>query len=178
MSQWHSKSQLPSSDLLGTGHTPERHPDLLWLTVPDIPPVSKRFMGKESGAHEAMEEDADLKLLEQRKLEEMRRRARSAAPAQKQEKTDRQVVEGMLYDRGDEVLDAAYSFYPGETERLVKELATMIRGGKLTEKIAGGELLSIFRQLGLRFRLKTSIRVMDQGKLVDLSEKLGRQSRQ
>jgi hypothetical protein len=127
----------------------------------------------EFDANEAMEEDADLKLLEQRKLEEMRRRLK-AAPAAKREKTDRQVVEGMLYDRGDEVLDAAYSFYPRETERLVKEIAGMIRDGKLGEKIAGGELLSIFRQLGLRFRLKTSIKVMDQGKLVDLSEKLGK----
>jgi len=122
-----------------------------------------------------MEEDADLKLLEQRKLDAMRRRLKAAAPAPKQEKTDRQVLEGLLYDRGDEVLDAAYSFYPNETEKLVKELAAMIRDGRLTERIAGGELLSVFRQLGLRFRLRTSIKVMDQGKLVDLSEKLGRE---
>ncbi len=121
-----------------------------------------------------MEEDADLKLLEQRRLEALRRRIKAAAPVQKTEKTDRQVVEGMLYDRGDEVLDAAYSFYPKETEQIVKELAVMIRGGRLAERVAGGELLSLFRQLGLRFRLKTSIKVMDQGKLVDLSEKLGR----
>jgi DNA-binding TFAR19-related protein (PDSD5 family) len=125
-----------------------------------------------------MEEDVDLKLLERRKLEEMRKRMKAAAPAPKHEKTDRQVVEGMLYDRGDEVLEAAYSFYPKETERLVKELGTMIREGRLTDKIAGGELLSIFRQLGLRFRLNTSIRVMDQGKLVDLSEKLARKNRE
>jgi DNA-binding TFAR19-related protein (PDSD5 family) len=130
-------------------------------------------MAMEFDANKAMEEDADLKLLEQRKLEEMRRRLK-AAPAAKQERTDRQVVEEMLYDRGDEVLDAAYSFYPRETERLVKEIADMIRDGRLKEKIAGGELLSIFRQLGLRFRLKTSIKVMDRGKLVDLSEKLGK----
>jgi len=123
-----------------------------------------------------MEEDADLKLLERRKLEEMRRRLKASAPAPKQEKTDRQVVEGMLFDRGDEVLEAAYSFYPKETERLVNELAAMIREGRLTDRIAGGELLAIFRQLGLRFRLKTSIRVMDQGKLVDLSEKLARKN--
>jgi DNA-binding TFAR19-related protein (PDSD5 family) len=133
-------------------------------------------MAKESGAHKAMEEDMDLKLLEQRKLEEMRRRLKAAAPAAKQEKTDRQLVEGMLYDRGDEVLEAAFSFYPKETEKLVKEIAAMIRDGRLTEKVGGGELLSIFRQLGLRFRLKTSIKVMDQGKLVDLSEKLGRKN--
>jgi len=121
-----------------------------------------------------MEEDADLKLLEQRKLEEMRRRLKAAAPPAKQEKTDRQVVEEMLYDRGAEVLEAAYSFYPEETGKLVKELAGMIRDGRLTEKVAGGELLSIFRELGLRFRMKTSIKVMDQGKLVELGEKLGR----
>ena len=124
-----------------------------------------------------MEEDADLKLLERRKLEAMRRRMKAAAPP-KAEKTDREVVEGILYDRGDEVLDAAYSFYPNETERLVKELAQMIRDGRLVDRVAGGELLSIFRQLGLRFRLNTSIRVMDQGKLVDLSEKLGRQNKE
>jgi len=125
-----------------------------------------------------LEEDADLKLLERRKLEEMRRRMKAAAPAPKHEKTDREVVQGVLYDRGDEVLEAAYSFYPRETEKLVNEIAAMIKDGRLTEKIAGGELMSIFRQLGLRFRLKTSIRVMDQGKLVDLSEKLGRNNRE
>jgi len=125
-----------------------------------------------------MEEDTDLKLLEQRKLEAMRRRIRAATPPSREEKTDRQVVEGMLYDRGDEVLETAYSFYPNETEKLVKELATMIRDGRLAEKVAGGELYSIFRQLGLRFRLNTSIKVMDRGKLVDLSEKLGRKDRE
>ena len=124
-----------------------------------------------------MDEDADLKLLEQRKLEAMRRRLKAAAAVPKGEKTDRLVVEEMLYDRGDEVLEAAYSFYPAETGQLVKELAGMVRQGRLAEKVAGGELLSIFRQLGLRFRLKTSIRVMDKGKLVDLSEKLGRKDR-
>ena len=122
-----------------------------------------------------MEEDADLRLLEQRKLEAMRRRLKAASPAPKEEKTDRQLVEGMLYDRGDEVLRAAYSYYPAETDRVVKELAGLIRGGRLREKVAGGELLSILRQLGLRVRVDTSIRVMDRGKLVDLSEKLKRE---
>ncbi len=124
-----------------------------------------------------MEEDADLKILEQKKLEAMRRRMKAAAPKPKEEKTDRRVVEETLYDRGDEVLEAAYSFYPKETESLVRELAGMIREGRVSGRIAGGELLSIFRQLGLRFRLSTSIKVMDQGKLVDLSEKLGRKEK-
>ena len=122
-----------------------------------------------------MEEDTDLKLIEQRKLEAMKRRIRAAAPQPKAEKTDRQVVEGILYDRGDEVLAAAYSVFPAETEALMKEIAGLVRDGRLKEKVAGGELYSIFRQLGLRFRLNTSIRVMDQGKLVELGEKLRRE---
>lgn len=121
-----------------------------------------------------MEEDAELRLLERRKLEAMRKRLKTTPAPAKAEKSDRQVVEEMLYDRGDEVLDAAYSFYPVQTERLAKELAGMVREGKLKDRVSGGELYSIFRQLGLRFRLKTSIRVQDRGKLVDLSEKLSR----
>jgi hypothetical protein len=121
-----------------------------------------------------LEEDIELKLLERRKLEAMKKRLKTTSTPPKAEKSDRQVVEEMLYDRGDEVLDAAYSFYPVQTERLVKELADMIREGRLGERVSGGELYSIFRQLGLRFRLKTSIKVQDRGKLVDLSEKLSR----
>ncbi len=119
-----------------------------------------------------MDEDADLKLIEQRKLEQMKRRLRAATPPPKAEKTDRDVVEGMLYDRGDEVLEAAFSYFPSETGRLVKELAKMVKDGRFSKKVSGGELYSILRQLGLRFNLKTSIKVQDRGKLVDLSEKL------
>lgn len=122
-----------------------------------------------------MEDDLELKLIEQRKLQAMKRRLNAAAQppkAEKVEKTDRQVVEGLLYDRADEVLEEAYSYYPQETERIVRELASMVRAGRFTEKVSGGELYAIFRQVGLRFNLKTSIKVQDRGKLVDLSEKL------
>ena len=121
-----------------------------------------------------MEDDAEIKLLEQRKLEALRRRLKATAAPAKKDKTDRELVEEMLYDRGEEVLEAAYGFYPRQTEAMVKELAGMIREGRLAERVSGGELYSVFRQLGLRFRLKTSIKVQDRGKLVDLSEKLSR----
>jgi DNA-binding TFAR19-related protein (PDSD5 family) len=121
-----------------------------------------------------LEDDAEVRLLEQRKLEALRRRLKATVAPAKKDKTNRELVEEMLYDRGDEVLEAAYGFYPRQTEALVKELAGMIREGRLVERVSGGELYSIFRQLGLRFRLKTSIKVQDRGKLVDLSEKLSR----
>jgi DNA-binding TFAR19-related protein (PDSD5 family) len=121
-----------------------------------------------------LEDDAEIKLLEQRKLEALRRRLKATVAPVKKDKTERELVEEMLYDRGEEVLEAAYGFYPKQTEAMVKELAGMIREGRLAERVSGGELYSIFRQLGLRFRLKTSIKVQDRGKLVDLSEKLSR----
>lgn len=124
-----------------------------------------------------MEDDAEVRLLERRKLEALKKRIRATTqtPAKK-ERTDREMVEGILYDRGNEVLEAAYSFYPAQAESMVRELAEMIRQGRLVERISGGELYSICRQLGLRFRLKTSIKVQDRGKLVDLSEKLSREA--
>ena len=91
---------------------------------------------------------------------------------QKTEKSDRDLLKELLYDRGDEVLDAAYSIFPEETGRIVTELAKRIRDGSFNRKISGGELYSLFRQIGLRFQLKTSIKVQERGKFVDLSEKL------
>ena len=123
-----------------------------------------------------MEEDNELKIIERRKLEAMKRRLQAAEPPkeQKVEKSSKELVLEMLYDRGDEVLAAAYDFYPAQASRIVDELAAMIRAGRLRDKVSGGELFSVFRQLGLRFSLKTSIKVQDRGKLVDLSEKLTR----
>ncbi len=122
-------------------------------------------------ARTIMEEDTELKLITHRKLAEMRKRAQAATP-QKVGKTDREVVSETLIDRGDEVLEAAYSYYPNETAQVVKELSRVIRDGTFTERISGGELYSLFRNLGLRFKLQTSIKVEEKGRLVDISEKL------
>ncbi len=118
-----------------------------------------------------MEEDRELRAIEQRKLEAMKKRMAPAAPP-KAEKSDREVLEGALYDRGDEVLEMAFSYYPVQTQQVVKELARMIKEGRFTGKISGGELYSLLRQVGLRFNLKTSIKVEEKGRFVDLSEKL------
>lgn len=118
-----------------------------------------------------MEDDIELKLIAQKKLNEMLRRTMQLKRIEKN-KTEREIVEEMLYDRGKEVLDAAYESYPSETDKIVKQLAKLIREKRITEKISGTELYSLFRQLGLRFSLETSIKVQERGKLIDLSEKL------
>jgi len=124
----------------------------------------------------AGEVDRELELIERRKMAALRKRVEASGPAEGEKKaakkSDREVFESMLYDRGSEVLEAAYSYFPNETATIVSELVRQARAGKLNRMISGGELYAVFRQLGLRFQLKTSIKVQDRGKLVDLSEKL------
>jgi DNA-binding TFAR19-related protein (PDSD5 family) len=128
-----------------------------------------------------LDEDAELKLINARKLAELKRRAErasassalssSASPA-KPGKSDREVLLEVLYDRGDEVLQAAYQAYPRQTEIVVAQLARLLRRNGMTEKISGGDLYQLFRHLGFRFSLKTTIKVQEKGKFVDLKDKL------
>lgn len=97
--------------------------------------------------------------------------ATAAAPAKK---TPKEVVFSHLYDRGDEVLNAAYAQYPVQTEAIVVRIAELIQSGELQTRLSGGELLSLFRSIGMRVRIDTSIKVEQDGKLVSFSEKLKR----
>jgi len=127
-----------------------------------------------------LDEDMELKMINARKLAELKRRAERAsaaslaatAAASKPEKTSRDVVLDALYERGDEVLQTAYQAYPRQTEVIVDQLARILKQAGARERISGGELYALFRNLGLRFSLKTTIKVQDKGKFVDLKDKL------
>ena len=121
-----------------------------------------------------MEEDSELSRINARKMAELKRRielATAPKPAKPQEKSSKEIVLEKLFDRGDEVLEAAYSYFPNETPKVVDQLAKFLKQNPGTEKISGGELLQIFRSIGMRFSLKTSIRVQERGKFVDLADK-------
>jgi len=125
-----------------------------------------------------LEEDAELKLINARKLAELRKRAERATAAPTPEKTtkpvrtSRDVVLECLYDRGDEVLETAYQIFPRQTQIIVDQLARLLIANGMREKISGGELFQLFRSLGLRFSMKTTIKIEDKGKFVDLKDKL------
>jgi hypothetical protein len=118
-----------------------------------------------------LEDDAELKLITARKLAALKRRAEIASAPKPQAKSSKEVVLERLYDRGDEVLETAYSRYPKDTGIVVEHLAGYLKNHPEAEKISGGELLQIFRSLGLRFSLKTSIKVQERGRFVDLKDK-------
>lgn len=118
-----------------------------------------------------MEDDAELRIINARKMAQLKRRVERATAPKPQEKSSREVVLENLYDRGDEVLEAAYSYYPKEAPVVVDYLAKYLKEHKDGGKISGGELMEVFRSLGLRFSLKTSIKVEERGKFVDLKDK-------
>ena len=48
----------------------------------------------------------------------------------------------------------------------------MIKVGEIKQRISGGELLALFRSVGINVRINTSIKIEDHGKLVSFSDKL------
>ena len=133
-------------------------------------------------------DDREIDIINARKLRELREkaaameRARANRQPQQQQppshrsKSSREVLSAYLYDRADEVLDLAYGQYPAQTEAIVKRIASLILAGELTSRISGGELLMLFRSVGLKVRVNTTIKVEDNGKFVSFSEKLKQQN--
>jgi DNA-binding TFAR19-related protein (PDSD5 family) len=137
-------------------------------------------------------DDPDIDIINARKLKELREKAAAIEKAKANQqrpssssssslssrpKSSREILSPYLYDRADEVLDLAYGQYPVQTEAVVTRIARLILAGEITSKISGGELLMLFRSLGLKIRVNTTIKVEDNGKFVSFSEKLRNQQK-
>jgi DNA-binding TFAR19-related protein (PDSD5 family) len=125
-------------------------------------------------------DDPDIDIINARKLRELREKAAAMEKAkasyqQPRRKSSREIVSDYLYDRADEVLDLAYKQYPVQTEVILTRIARLILSGEITSRISGGELLMLFRSVGLKIRVNTTIKVEDDGKLISFSEKLKQQ---
>jgi DNA-binding TFAR19-related protein (PDSD5 family) len=128
-------------------------------------------------------DDPDIEIIKARKLKEMKEKAAalkraktsSQQPPPQRQRTARDIVNGYLYDRGDEVLSLAYAQYPTQTEAIVAKIAELILTGEISSRISGGELLSLFRSVGLNVRVNTTIKVEDKGKFISFADKLKQQ---
>ena len=128
------------------------------------------------------EEDKDLERLKAKRLAEMRdnissqrhqEKITSSQKEQKDKKTSpREIVVKRLGYRGMEVLQNAEYQFPKETEIIILKLSELISSGDIKEVLDGGNLLSLFRAVGLNVRMKTKINVEKDGKFVSLSDKL------
>ena len=133
-----------------------------------------------------MSEDKDLERLQAKRLEEMRknlsfqRKQGKIAASEKEEKgnkpSPREIVIKRLGYRGLEVLQNAEYQFPKETEIISLKLSELISSGDITEVLDGGNLLELFRSVGINVRMKTKINVEKDGKFVSLSDKLSKSS--
>ena len=131
-------------------------------------------------------EDKDLERLKAKRLAEMRdnlssQRAQERITASKNEQQDkkpspREIIVKRLGYRGMEVLQNAEYQFPKETEIIVLKLSELISSGDIKEVLDGGNLLALFRAVGINIRMKTKINVEKDGKFVSLSDKLGKLS--
>jgi len=121
-------------------------------------------------------DDLELEMILAKKRRELmamaaRKSAEEEGVARGARKSDPvEVVRGVLTDRGEEVLEAALSQYPGEARRIVERLAELIERGALRGSITGRQLLWLFRNLGLDVRLETKIYVEQDGRFVPLMD--------
>jgi len=86
--------------------------------------------------------------------------------------THKDILLNRLVDRGEEVLLTAERYYPQRTTIIVKHLAELIKSGDLKDMISGGELLYLFRSLGMNISVETKIMVKEDGRLFSIRDKL------
>ncbi|MEX2348394.1 MAG: DNA-binding protein [Nitrosopumilaceae archaeon] len=128
------------------------------------------------------EEDKELELLKAKRLLEMQKNISKQQKVEDLKSTKqkpepnvpspREIVIKQLGYRGLEVLENAESQFPEETKLVVAKIAELIKSGEVTETIDGGQLLTLFRSVGIRIRVQTTINVEQDGKLVSWSDKL------
>ncbi len=132
-------------------------------------------------------DDPDLELIKARKMKalkeqfayrEKERKTMEQSELNQKKSTDlvggiseRDFLLSYLYDRGNEVLNLAEQQFPFQTKILIKRINELIRYGEIS-KISGGDLLGIYRSLGLNIRINTNISISDHGKTISFSEKL------
>ena len=131
-------------------------------------------------------EDKDLERLKAKRLAEMRDNLSSqrnqekiiASQKEQQDKkpSPREIVVKRLGYRGIEVLQNAEYQFPKETEIIILKLSELISSGDIKEVLDGGNLLALFRAVGINIRMKTKINVEKDGKFVSISDKLGKLS--
>jgi hypothetical protein len=129
-------------------------------------------------------DDPDLELIKARKMKALQQQIATKEKERKNLESDnldqkkhreitseRDFLLHYLYDRGNEVLSLGEQQFPFQTKVIIQRLNELIRNGEIP-KVSGGELLSVYRSLGLNIRINTNISISDHGKTISFSEKL------
>jgi len=117
--------------------------------------------------------EEELELLRRRRMIELMKRLRLKEGEDKgKAENPKKILGRIVTDRAWEVLKVAESQYPEATRRVEEHLAHLVSKGDLAGPILGGQLLWLFRHLGMNVRLETRIRILKHGKLKTVGEQL------
>ncbi|HZC21386.1 MAG TPA: DNA-binding protein, partial [Nitrososphaeraceae archaeon] len=105
-------------------------------------------------------QDPDIAIIKARKMKALREQAAALERARiknqeeqqsttRPKKTDREIISDYLYNRGEEVLNIAETQFPIQTKSLISGIVELIKMGEVKQRISGGELLALFRSVGL-----------------------------
>ena len=120
-----------------------------------------------------MSKDEELELLRRQRMARLMNRLQTRKTEEGKKAEDPQkILKRIVTDRAWEVLKAAESQYPEATCRVEEQLAHLVSKGELAGPILGGQLLWLFRRLGMNVRLETRIRILEHEKLKTIGEKL------
>ena len=130
-----------------------------------------------------MSDDSELERLKAKRLAEMQKNISSQKTPEPSVESTKEIPENprdllitKLGFRGLEVLENAESQFPNETKMIIQKLFELIKTGEINETFDGGQLLALFRSIGLNIRMATKINIEQDGKFVSLSDKLSTQS--
>ena len=127
----------------------------------------------ERPAKRPAKKDEKLELLRRRRMAELMKRLQTRKAEEGRKAEDpKKILRRIVMDRAWEVLKAVESQYPEATRRIEEQLAHLVSKGELEGPILGGQLLWLFRSLGMKVRLETRICILEHGKLKTIGEKL------
>ncbi|MEN3047823.1 MAG: DNA-binding protein [Candidatus Caldarchaeales archaeon] len=119
------------------------------------------------------DEDIELKLIRLRRLSRLlASRSDQGAKAVEERRSPVEELRAHLDEKGIEVLDEARELDPAVAERVAEALLNAVRSGRLESPIDAGALLKLFRSLGVPVKPSTSVKVLKDGEVKDLSRYL------
>ncbi|GBC71852.1 hypothetical protein HRbin02_01641 [Candidatus Calditenuaceae archaeon HR02] len=124
------------------------------------------------------DEDISLKLIKMKKMRTLMSqlaKSRETPPPDEKSAAEPDPVEELkkhVSERGDEVLAAALSENPGLVRKVSAALLKALREGRVEEPIDAGDLLVLFRRLGLKVQVESRVMVHRKGETKDLRKAL------
>jgi DNA-binding TFAR19-related protein (PDSD5 family) len=120
-----------------------------------------------------MTEDSELERIRRQRLAEMQKKmsARQQPEVDTEKFEPSKILEKVFVGRAWEVYHAARQQYPAVADQIFRELAELVRSGRLKGQITGEQLYGLLREIGLDIRLETKIQVFDHGELKPLADK-------